>query len=222
MAIADEFNLVAKEYDAGRRKFIPCFDDFYGTATRLIVSNIKTPARVLDLGAGTGLLTFFWYKQCPSAEYVLADIAGEMLEVSKKRFAGIGNIKHIITDYTKELPAGSFDAVISALSIHHLEDKEKERLFSRIYDKLPAGGVFANYDQFCAGTKEIDRWYSAFWENQLAGSLSERDVELWQRRRMLDKECSVEAQIAMLYRCGFSEVGCVYLYHKFAVIAAIK
>lgn|GEM_PF-1277719 len=107
MDIKKQFSLIAKEYDATRRKFIPCFDGFYETATKIILSNIKPPARVLDLGAGTGLLTYFWHKECPSAEYVLADISDEMLEVSKKRFAGLGNIKHIVMDYTKALPEGA-------------------------------------------------------------------------------------------------------------------
>lgn len=33
MNIQEQFNAVAKEYDENRRKFIPCFDDFYITST---------------------------------------------------------------------------------------------------------------------------------------------------------------------------------------------
>jgi len=103
MLIKDQFNLIAKEYDSNRRKFIPCFDDFYESTTKLILSNIA-PLRVLDLGAGTGLLSYYWYRECPSAEYVLVDIADEMLNVSRRRFAGIDRIQYRILDYTKELP----------------------------------------------------------------------------------------------------------------------
>lgn len=53
----------AKEYDTNRKRFIPCFDDYYINSTRLILSNIKTPESVLDLGAGTGLLTYYWMKK---------------------------------------------------------------------------------------------------------------------------------------------------------------
>lgn len=63
MDIEKQFNLIAKEYDANRRKFIPCFDDFYENTTRLITSNIDVPKCVLDLGAGTGLLTYYWFKE---------------------------------------------------------------------------------------------------------------------------------------------------------------
>jgi len=223
MTIEEQFNLIAKEYDCNRRKFIPCFDDYYENTTKQIIYNIDTPGRVLDLGAGTGLLSYYWYKECQSAEYVLVDIADEMLEISRKRFDGIDKIQHKILDYTRELPEGNFDAVISALSIHHLEDIQKEELFKRIYNKLPVGGVFANYDQFCAGTAKMNKWFDLYWEKQLFDSgLTERDIELWKERRKLDKECSVETEIEMLYKCNFSEVKCLYSYHKFSVIVAIK
>lgn len=73
--IEKQFNLIAKEYDENRRKFIPCFDDYYEQTTKFILANINTPQCVLDLGAGTGLLTYYWFQECKTAEYVLVDIA---------------------------------------------------------------------------------------------------------------------------------------------------
>lgn len=82
MSIENQFNLIAAEYDGNRRKFIPCFDDFYETTTAFIASNVRAPKRVVDLGAGTGLLTYYWYQRYPDAEYVLVDVADEMLDVT--------------------------------------------------------------------------------------------------------------------------------------------
>ena len=223
MDIEEQFNLIAEEYDSGRKKFIPCFDDFYKTTTKLITSNIKDPQRIIDLGAGTGLLTYFWYQQYPNAEYVLVDIADEMLNVARKRFHQLVNITYQVKNYMDKLPDGFFDTVVSALSIHHLEDEEKIKLFSKIYDRLPTGGLFINYDQFCAGQSEMDHWFNTYWENQLLESkLSDKDIALWRERRKLDKECSVEREVEMLQQCNFSIVKCVYSYHKFSVIVAIK
>ena len=223
MNIEEQFNLIAKEYDANRRKFIPCFDDFYENTTKLIASNIDVPKRVLDLGAGTGLLTYYWLKEFQNTQYILVDIADEMLEISKKRFAGLGNVSHQTMDYTKQLPDGKFDAIISALSIHHLEDVQKTDLFYRIYDALPNGGVFVNYDQFCGGTPMMNRWFDSYWEKQLHNSgLTDRDIALWQERRKLDRECTVEKEVEMLRQCNYADVKCLYSYHKFSVIMAVK
>jgi len=222
-SIENQFNLIAKEYDLNRRKFIPCFDSFYIDTTKFVISNIETPKRVLDLGSGTGLLTYYWFRECETAEYVLVDIADDMLDISRKRFSGLPNVHHENLDYTKHLPNGEFDAVISALSVHHLDDAHKAQLFERIYAALPVGGIFVNYDQFCAGTPMIDNWFNSYWEKQLYGSgLTDRDIELWKERRKLDKECSAEKESEMLRQCSFSDVKCIYSYQKFSVIAAVK
>ncbi|MBQ5920008.1 MAG: class I SAM-dependent methyltransferase [Selenomonadaceae bacterium] len=221
--LEEQFNKVAREYDANRRRFIPCFDDYYDEVTRFLLFNVKKPSRVLDLGAGTGLLAYHWYKYSPDTEYVLTDIAEEMLAVGRQRFAGIDNVSYVVQDYTKELPEQNFDVIMSALSIHHLEDREKEKLFRDIYEKLPEGGLFANYDQFCANSETMSRWFDRYWERYLVESgLSRHDIELWLERRKLDRECSVEAEIAMLNRCGFRDVQSIYSYHKFTVLAAVK
>ena len=223
MDIQNQFNFIANEYDSTRKYFIPCFDDFYEKTTDFIASNIDKPKRIIDLGAGTGLLSYFWYQHFPDSEYILADIAEEMLNVAQKRFSGIDNFSYRILNYAESLPSDTFDAVISALSIHHLENDEKALLFSKIYDRLSDGGLFVNYDQFCAGDPLLNEWYDSFWHNRLINSpLSENDIELWKERRKLDKECSVEQETNMLKQSGFKIVKCVYSNLKFSVIVAIK
>ncbi len=223
MSIESQFNKIAREYDVNRKKFIPCYEEYYEKMTRFICANIEKPKRVLDLGAGTGLLTYYWYREIPSAEYVLIDIADEMLDVSRQRFQGIDSVKHDVMDYTAGLPEEEFDAIISALSIHHLEDAQKEKLFVDIYEKLPQGGIFVNYDQFCGGSQKMNRWFDSYWVDHLyASGLSDEDIALWKERRKLDKECSIEDEVQMLLRSGFSEVKCVYAYQKFGVIVAMK
>lgn len=223
MSIKEQFNLVASEYDTNRRKFIPCFDAYYLSTTSFLTKNMEMPQRIMDLGAGTGLLSSFWYEYFPQAEFVLVDIADGMLELAKKRFHNLPNISYLVKDYAEELPAGEFDVIISALSMHHLQIMQKKNVLKNIYHKLPANGIFVNYDQFCAQTPQMNLWYDRCWERHLQTSgLSEADLTRWQERRKLDRECSVPEETALLKEAGFREVNCVFSEQKFSVLCAIK
>ena len=52
-------------------------------------------------------LSSYWYQLLPQSNYMLIDIADKMLEVSKKRFANLDNVYHLVLDYTNELPSPS-------------------------------------------------------------------------------------------------------------------
>ena len=50
------FQAHAEDYDAERRRLLPCFDAFYAAAIDALGLCERPLRRVLDLGAGTGLL----------------------------------------------------------------------------------------------------------------------------------------------------------------------
>ena len=224
MNIEQQFNLIAEEYDGNRRKFIPCFDDYYGTSTDFIARSLDSrPKLIFDLGAGTGLLTSFWFRHFPEADYVLSDIAEEMLEVARKRFERIANVRCEIADYSEKLPAGAPDVVVSALSIHHLEHDKKQSLFRALCDSLPKSGIFVNYDQFCAESAALHEKIERHWaEGVQASGISQKEYARWKERKKLDRECSVPQEIAWLKSAGFRNADCIYLSGKFAVILAEK
>jgi methylase of polypeptide subunit release factors len=61
------FSAHARDYDAPRRRLIPVFDAFYGAAVDALCLTHGPVRRVLDLGAGTGLLSAAVLKACPAA-----------------------------------------------------------------------------------------------------------------------------------------------------------
>jgi tRNA (cmo5U34)-methyltransferase len=221
--IADRFDSVAKNYDEQRRFFIPCFDDFYGTSTNFLSQIVENPKSVLDLGAGTGLLTKYLYEKYPNANYMLVDIADQMLEIARKRFSGLTNFKFLISNYSEHLPEGNFDLISSALSIHHLTDKQKLELYTMIYEKLPENGCFLNLDQFNDTSELMNRHYVKWWHNFIDGHIKdEAERKLYLKRRELDKEDTVEASIQKLLNIGFKHVECIYSFMKFGVVIALK
>lgn len=50
----------------------------------------------------------------------------------------------------------------------------------------------------------------------------EGETDIWKERRKLDRECSIEKEVEMLRQCNFTDVECLYSYHKFSVIIAVK
>lgn len=221
--IKDQFNSCKEKYDSQRKCFIPCFEDYYEVGINILAQAGKDFKSILDLGAGTGLLSKFLYEKFPSAQYTLVDIAEQMLEIAKIRFNGLNNFRFLITDYSSAFPDGEYDLISSALSIHHLENNAKESLYCNIYKKLPAGGCFINIDQFNASSEKMNEYYNKVWYNYIKKSgISDNDLNKWLIRKDLDKENTVPETLAILKRVGFSQVECVYKYIKFGVVIAIK
>ena len=59
------FEAHAEDYEAERRRLLPCFDAFYAAAVEAVGLSGRPPGRVLDLGAGTGLLAGFVARRLP-------------------------------------------------------------------------------------------------------------------------------------------------------------
>lgn len=142
------FDGAAADYDRARRQLVPRFDDFYGAAVGAIPYGREDDIRVLDLGAGTGLLSDKIARAFPRARITLVDVSSEMLGVARRRFADEpGRFELRMMDYAEQPLSGEYDAVVSALSVHHLDGDEKQELFRKACGVLRDDGVFVNADQ---------------------------------------------------------------------------
>jgi tRNA (cmo5U34)-methyltransferase len=217
------FSAHAREYTALRRRLVPAFDAFYGAAVDAFDCASGSPiARVLDVGAGTGLLTAAVAERYPNARFELLDGSMEMLSEAQRRL-GDRVVRVHVQDMAAGLPAGPFDAVVSALAIHHLEDDDKRVLFGRIYDVLRPGGLFVNAEQVAGPTPELADLYRKTWA-QMCRDLGASDAEIADalERRRHDNCADVEIQLAWLRECGFTTADCIYKLWEEAVIVAVR
>ena len=109
----------------------------------------------------------------------------------------------------------------SALSIHHLDEKEK--LYKNIYSKLNKNGCFINLDQFISKSEKINNLYNSWWYDYINNSgITPEEKEAWQERKKLDKEISIDETKILLGKSGFENIEYIYNFMKFGVIIAIK
>ncbi len=133
MSVENEFNQKTSEYDGERRALIPCFDDFYGIAIDCIDFKGDNP-KILDLGAGTGILSEFLLEKYPNAQITLIDLADKMLKEAEERFKGNNNISIICDNYLTHEFGAKFDIILFSLSIHHLTGSEKKTLIEKYFN----------------------------------------------------------------------------------------
>lgn len=124
------------------------------------------PFTFVDLGAGTGAAARTVLDHYSAAHAVLADFSPQMMAQGEVELAPYaGRYTYVEFDLTA---AGAWpaaipdpvDAVISSLSVHHLNDGRKQSLFAEIRAHLAPGGWYLNYDPVRPGDLVVE----ATWE----------------------------------------------------------
>jgi tRNA (cmo5U34)-methyltransferase len=123
------------------RSEVPTYDLLQAALADATVG--RSVRRVLDLGSGTGVSAEYVLRAHPGAALTGIDSSEEMLVHARRRLPGATFLLRRLED---PLPDGPFDLVVSALAIHHLDDRSKANLFRRVASALVPGGRFAFLD----------------------------------------------------------------------------
>lgn len=116
---------------------------------RLIRETVTLPAdaRVIDLGAGTGLLGYALHAGGGVAHLVLAEPSAGMREVAagKAQERGLSGVNVVDLDLAGDVPAAvPFDLAVSMLVLHHVHDTR--RVLASIHGLVRPGGAVALAD----------------------------------------------------------------------------
>jgi putative AdoMet-dependent methyltransferase len=131
----------AADYDQDVRHEVDPIRTGYQEVLRWTIkeAQIDPTSRVLELGSGTGNLSQL-IASC--GELVCVDVSEKMEAIAQPKLRRITNRRFVKADilevFAKRL--GLFDAVISTYAIHHLTDREKQRLFALVSESLLPGG----------------------------------------------------------------------------------
>lgn len=225
----------AADFDAGIRQLLPRYEELLTTIVRCLPPHAT---RILELGCGTGELSQPVLHHCPQATLVAVDYSPRMLAQAQLKLdaAGLGGrVTWVQADFGAWAEdqsvtgiEGEFDACISSLAIHHLEDGTKQKLLQRIYQSLKVGGCFWNGDPTLPASEAMAEVYEAVRSDWVA---SQGDLDRWQAKRGTslpegysgpDRLMTLTAHLQMLAMAGFSAVEVPWKYYNLAVFGGFR
>ncbi len=121
--MAAQFDWDPDNYLEVIRAEVPRYDELQQAAVDAIPF---APARVLELGIGTGETTRRLLEAYPDAWVIGLDSSPEMVFRLRQEYDDIQ-----LARMEDPLPDGPWDLIISVLSVHHLTDDQKRLLFRR-------------------------------------------------------------------------------------------
>jgi tRNA (cmo5U34)-methyltransferase len=124
------------------RAGIPHYDRLQDEVIRAIAP--LRVSRLLDLGVGSGETSRRCLEAHPHARIVGIDQSQAMLDVAAQVLGD--RVRLQLGRLEDPLPPGPFDAVVSALAVHHLDGPAKADLFERIACCLAPAGRFVLAD----------------------------------------------------------------------------
>lgn len=214
------FDRTASTYDHDRSLLIPGCDAFYRWAINLIPARARN---ILDLGAGSGLLTALVRDRFPEAHVHLMDFSAPMLSLAGDRLGNDPRITYQRADYAKAALPDGLCAVVTSLSVHHLDDHDKRTVYKKAYSALKHGGVFINAEQVAGPTPALDARYRSIWLRQVrAAGATEEQIEASLYRQKEDRCSPVEEQLNWMREAGFADADCWYKDNRFAVMAGTR
>jgi tRNA (cmo5U34)-methyltransferase len=204
-------------YDQVVLKMMPFYPEMHRDIVGQIAKEKKKNLKILELGFGTGTLTYRTIKEYPNAEVLGIDNNIENISKANEKLKDFSNFKYIKDDFksfeTKEL----FDAIVSALSMHHLSDEEKQEYFKFIFNRLEFGGKFIIGDIVKSDDEEE-------WHRYLVDTMGEEGEYRWQthKNNKEDKPSTLENQLLWLKQAGFDKVEVVNKWFNFYVFYGEK
>ena len=182
---------------------------------------------LLDIGCGAGNYTIKTLAFMPAVNCTLVDLSGNMLKKAEERISKetSGTITPLLGDIREiDLPDEKYDVVIAATSLHHLrEEVEWEHVFHKIYKAMAPGGVFLISDLVIHDHPTINEAaWKYYWDYLLEAGGEELKKWVYEQIDIEDSPRSLNFQMDMMRKFGFSFVEVLYRKSVFAAICGVK
>lgn len=218
------FDLMADQYDELFTTHMHAYDITHEMVLTMLPWPRQSALRVLELGTGTGNLTQKLLDRFPQSTVVGYDVSAEMLARAQAKLAAVrARVQLHQGDISQIVFPGPFDAVISAIAVHHVPPPAKPILLHRLYAALRPGGALVLGDAFQVPTPALGERY-----RQLTAAEFERQgvvetpayVEYRSRNSQPSGGASTHLHkyLHWMQQAGFRNVDCVWKHFSRAVV----
>ena len=167
-------NKIVQYYDAKALQYERSADVQPLIAQRLAVKCANlSPSTVLEIGAGTGLLSEALLVFFPKAQFLLTDIAPAMVAVTAARFQSVANVRVACMDGEALALSDTFDLITSSMTLHWFVNLSQS--LARLKTHLRPGG---HLRIALLGRASLQEWVQ--WQGAAAGIIPFPDVSTLQ------------------------------------------
>lgn len=160
------------------------------------------PSRILDLGCGTGHGMRLILEAYPDATVVGVDFSEKMIANASKILSN-PRASFVLTDICTYAPQEQFDCVISAITLHNLNDTMRENLCDKLSSLLPIGGLFVNADFYRAEDSHTDSLIHEIYLDHVKRALHGQELDVWLEHIASDNPQKLSTQFSSLQSRGF-------------------
>jgi tRNA (cmo5U34)-methyltransferase len=223
--VADHFEKEWTQYDQQIRISIPFYDQALATLVSVAQRSCLKPARILDLGVGTGSVARLLLAEFPDAHLTGIDIVEDFLQIASRRLSDYDiRVSLRCADIAEFEFSSTYDLVVTSFVFHHLTDELKRTLYSQIFASLSRGGCFVNADFVDSGSQFYSRIFDDLRVDfmRLHGWSDEEIRKRYVEHRRLEIPVPMELQLEWLREVGFSDVECFWKYLNLAIFGGRK
>ncbi|MDD5593706.1 MAG: class I SAM-dependent methyltransferase [Candidatus Margulisbacteria bacterium] len=222
--VFEHFDGEAKVFDEGILKSVPHYRQMIGVIVEMLPFPRQKKVILADIGTGTGNISYNIKSAFPNSELVCIDLSPRMLSVAKEKLASFSGVEYIQADVSAYRFDRRFDAIVSSLTLHHLEtDADKHAFHKKAFRALKKGGYFINADIIIAPDKKMQDVNLAKWQGFILKSSSrEFAADRYKKYKAEDRPAVLLNELDSLRRAGFRSVEVFWKYYNFAVYGGVK
>src|SRR5688500_18680389 len=140
-------------------RLVPGLKDLHRMVSLLLAEQAPADARILVLGAGGGVELRVFAEMHPNWRFDGVDPSSEMLQLARSTLGPMTSRVAFHEGYIHDAPEGPFDAACCLLTLHFLDEEERQKTVSAVHRRLKPDSPFVvAHHSFPNTGADKDKW----------------------------------------------------------------